>query len=805
MVHNDKLKFIGHLLVPLFPACSTHSSFSFGDKVPLRLTKTLILCALILCRFFIHAPADAVAQVSSNLLHITGIVIDSNGSTIDGATVSLTRNHQSVKTTTTDNEGRFEFTTLDTTKLLLEVNSVGFESAKIQLSLQTTFPLRIVLTPQSLSAEVTVAATRTTTRLDETAASVVVLNSSDLNTTAAATLDDTLRQVAGFSLFRRSGSRTANPTSQGVSLRATGASGASRALVLADGVPLNDPFGGWVYWDRVPRESIGEVEVLLGGSSHLYGSAALGGVIDVGTRTLNNNTISLAASYGNETTPNASLFAAGTRDGWAGSVAAETFRTDGYVLVPEAERGLIDTPAGTRDAVINLRGEKRFSEALKFFGTGSFFGESRKNGTPLQINRTHLRQFVFGGEWQSVIVGSFAARAYGGTQTYDQNFTAISADRNSETLIRVQRVPAQVFGASAQWSKVVGRKQTLVAGFEGREVRGASDEIAYVNGRATSLVGAGGRERTEGVYLEDLVRFGSRFFLNLGGRFDHWRNFAASSATRPITAPSPTNVIRFPDRTETAFSPHGSIVYRLNDRVSLTGSMSRAFRAPTLNELYRSFRVGNVLTLANENLRAERLTGGEAGLRATSENQRIAVRGTFFWNDITRPVANVTLITTPALITRRRQNLGRTRSRGIELQFDGTLNRMWNVSASYLFADATVVEFPANTSLQGLRLPQVPRHQFTFQARYVNPSIVTVGLQARASSSQFDDDQNLFRLGSYFTLDALVSKRLTHRLEVFAAIENVFNQRYEVGKTPVTTLGPPILVRGGIRVQLGGH
>jgi outer membrane receptor for Fe3+-dicitrate len=319
--------------------------------VPLRVTKTLILFALL---FFISlVQSQAAAQTSSPVL-ITGIVTDSNGSTINGATVSLTRDHQTVRTTTTDNEGRFEFTTLETTKLLVEVSSIGFASAEIQLSSKTTFPIKIVLTPQSVAAQVTVAATRTTTRLDETAASVVLLNSADLNTTAAATLDDTLRQVAGFSLFRRSGSRTANPTSQGVSLRATGASGASRALVLADGVPLNDPFGGWVYWDRVPRESIGEVEVLLGSSSHLYGSAALGGVIDLGTKTLNGNTVSFAASYGNETTPNASLFAAGTRDGWAGSIAAETFWTDGYILVPEPKASLIDTPATRRDAVINL-------------------------------------------------------------------------------------------------------------------------------------------------------------------------------------------------------------------------------------------------------------------------------------------------------------------------------------------------------------------------------------------------------------------------------------------------------------------
>src|SRR4029079_320951 len=126
---------------------------------------------------------------------------------------------------------------------------------------------------------ITVTATRTKTRLADTPASVVVL---DRNTVLdATTADDALRQVPGFSLFRRSGSRCANPTSQGVSLRGVGASGASRALVLADGVPLNDPFGGWVYWGRVPRASIEQIEVVQGGTSDLYGSGALGGVVNI--------------------------------------------------------------------------------------------------------------------------------------------------------------------------------------------------------------------------------------------------------------------------------------------------------------------------------------------------------------------------------------------------------------------------------------------------------------------------------------------------------------------------------------------
>ena len=781
-----------------------------GAKTQLSKASLILACSLALSLAITASPVTISATISQQSFSVEGFVVDQAAAAVANAEVVLTTSAVTRKTLT-DSSGHFHFASLSKEPLTLTITANGFArlARKINPATEDTSQLRLVLTPAAITEQVTVAATRTETRLSDTAASVIVLGANDLGATAAVTLDDSLRQVAGFSLFRRSGSRTANPTAQGVSLRGLGGSGASRALVLADGVPLNDPFGGWVYWDRLPRESINQVEVLLGGASHLYGSAALAGVIDITTRRPETNSFSLTTSYGAEMTPNVSLFLSGEKHGWTASLAAETFRTDGYVLVPVNQRGRVDTPAGARDATANFRIEKNFGATGRVFGAASFFGEARRNGTPLQTNRTHLRQFVFGGDWHTAEIGAVEAHAYGGTQLLDQNFTAISADRNSEVLTRVQRVPVQVVGFSGRWAQAVGAQnrmsQTLVAGLEARAVRGASDEIAFVNGRASSFIGAGGREHTTGVYFEDLIKIGARVFINAGGRFDYWRNGAAFSASRPISAASPTNVTVFPDRTETAFSPQLSALYKVSSHFSLIASAARAFRAPTLNELYRSFRVGNVLTQANEKLLAERLTSGEAGARVSAVNEKLRFRGAFFWNRVDRPVANVTLLTTPALITRQRQNLGRTRSNGLELQADASLTKYWFLSAGYLLADARVVKFPANTTLEGLLIPQVARHQFTFQARYANPSVVTVGLQGRAASAQFDDDQNLFRLGPYFNLDAFASRRLNGKLDLFCALENVFNQRYEAGKTPVTTLGPPIQVRAGLRFHLGPH
>lgn len=379
-----------------------------------------MICVFVLT---FSSSVSALQQSTTQSGDVAGVVVDQNGAPVEGAEVTMLAGAATARTKT-DITGQFHFTSVPLAAITLNIAASGFAPVrtKIEPATQDTTQLRIVLLPAAISEQVTVAATRTETRIGETAASVVVLGSQDLKSTAAITIDDALRQVPGFSLFRRAGSRTANPTTQGVSLRGLGASGASRALVLVDGVPLNDPFGGWVYWDRVPRESVDEVEVLRGASSHLYGSSALGGVVSISTRTAATNALDFAVSYGNEQTPDGSLFLSGRKHDWAASLAAESFSTRSYVLVAPDERGPVDTRAGSRHAVMNLKVERWFGKNQHIFGSSSFFGESRKNGTPLQINRTHIRQFSFGGELTSDKTSNFSARVYGGTQVYDQTF-----------------------------------------------------------------------------------------------------------------------------------------------------------------------------------------------------------------------------------------------------------------------------------------------------------------------------------------------------------------------------------------------
>lgn len=645
--------------------------------------------------------------------------------------------------------------------------------------------------PASVTDTITVTATRTERRLGDTAASVVVLDQRAIAASASPALDDVLRQVPGFSLFRRTSSPYANPTTQGVSLRGLASSGASRSVVIEDGVRLNDPFGSWVYWGRVPHAAVERLEVLRGAASDLYGSGAMSGVIQLVTRGAASPQVLAEASYGSERTGDASAFAAARHGDWRATAAAESFGTGGYVAIAPELRGPIDTPVTSTYESAQGTVERVAEDAGRLFVRGGYYGESRDNGTPRQVNDTEIRQWAAGGDWQPWD-GTLAVRLDGSSQGFFQTFTAVAPDRDSETLTRAEAVPLRSLGFSAQGTGALSQTQGLVAGADLAQVNATTDETAFLAAGGTSQTDVEARQRTGGLFLEDLVSVSSRLELNLGVRGDLWRNSAQQSGTTAATA-------GLPDRERTALSPRLGAVVRASDGLRLTASAYRAFRAPTLNELYRGFRVGNVVTEANPNLDAERLTGAESGALWSNPSGRVTARAVAFWMEIDRPIANVTLAQTPSLITRERENLGRTRSRGIEAEISARLAPGLQLSAGGALDDAAVVSFAAEPALVGKRVPEVPRQSLSLGLTYERERVATLNVQARYVGSQFDDDLNQLPLRSWTGLDATATRPLPRGLAVFVAGENLLGNRAEVARTPLLTLGAPRELRVGVR------
>ncbi len=761
----------------------------FGDGM-----KRLCKIAVVGLTLIVYYPAAAQSEPASG--HIVGHVLDPQSRPISGAVVVLSEPGHILRSTT-DTDGLFDFPA-DVREADVQVEMSGFAPQTVHL--ETGNDAAIQLAPATVTQNVVVSATRSNLTSEATASSVRVLDSQQLVDVAAETLDDKLRQVPGFELFRRSSSRVSNPTNQGVSLRGLGSTAASRTLVLANLIPINDPFGGWIHWEQTPQLLVQQVEVVRGGGSDLYGSSAIGGVVDIVEHPPTLAAGELQLGYGAENTPQASLIESLSHGPWHGLVAGDFFRTDGYILVAPSQRGLIDSPSNVHYQNADVQIERTFSSRGNAFLSGNMMNEARANGTEIQNNANRLWTYNAGFDWNTTTSSALKFRAYGTTEHYRQSFSSTAADRNSETLTRLQYVPTIALGASAQWLQSIASHLTIVAGADVQDIRASDLEDTFFH-VPTGYLDTTARQRETGVYGEGILQF-SKWTITGSVRYDNFRNLDAQQWT---LAKGNFTYLPIPDRTENVGDPRLGVVRRVTSNVALTASAFRAFRSPTMNELYRTGQVGQQITLANPELRSERATGWETGMQWAQPSRNAVVRASYFWTEVNRPVTALTLSQTGSTITLMRENLGQIRSRGVSLDYEIAPRSWLFFSGGYQFARATVTRNDQNPALIGNWIPQVPRNTATAQATVSRKRWGTLSVQVRATGHQFDDDQNRFLLHSFFRADAFAAHQVNRHLEIFASGENLFDRTIEVGRTPVLTLGTPRLVQGGIRLRWNGE
>jgi outer membrane receptor protein involved in Fe transport len=762
---------------------------------------------------------------------IAGVVRDSSGQVVVGATVIARFVNGSEQQTVSGPDGRFSLAAAAPGDVTLVVRARAFSEFRRTLTAGATADVSVVLMPASLSETVTVTASRMEQRLRDVPASVSVINQEDIRRSPAVVADDVLRQVPTFSLFRRTSSLASHPTAQGVSLRGIGPSGVSRTLVLLDSVPFNDPFGGWVYWTRVPLDSADRIEVVDTSSSSLYGNYAMGGVINIMTAGATRRTLDVKAQYGNRNSPKVD-FRASDIWGKLGLVLdGAAYSTDGYPIVVDvnpagvAERGLVDKNASVDFRTFNLKGEYSASDNVRAFVRAGHFREERINGKASTIDGTDEKNDT---SWTSVNGGVRAAMGGGGElqatifsdfETFRSNFLAVPAATPARSIGRMtlnQRVPSRAVGGMVQWSRASSGKQLLSAGADWRWVDGDSEEDgldATTGTQVTLKRNSGGTQRSLGVFVQDVISPVDSLTMTLSARLDQWRNYAGHNleAGYPSGVPTANNNPALPDRDDTVVSPRAAARYHFNPKVSVWGDIGAGFRAPTLNELYRQFRVGTVLTLANNQLGPERLVGGELGVDYMPR-RNILLRSTYFDNRVKDPVSNVTISTAGASVTQQRQNLGKTRIRGLQTGAEVRIGTSWRISGGYLYEQATVREFAANPTLVGKFLPQVPAHRGSVQVVYSNPKFADLAFLVQGLGSQFDDDLNVRTvpgisepgLPGYGLASFTASRAVGRNLDAFIGVQNLFDQQYFVGTLP-TTVGSPRLVTGGVRVRWTGR
>jgi outer membrane receptor protein involved in Fe transport len=663
----------------------------------------------------------------------------------------------------------------------VEVSYEGFERSVAPVGDETQ--LLVVMKIAQTLQEIQVTAARMPLALNASASSVRTVTAEELWEAPGFTTDERLRQVAGFQLFRRTSSWVANPTTEGTTLRGLGSTAASRTLVLSDQVPLNDPYGGWIHWGEIPTMAIRDVELMRGGASDLYGSSAIGGVIDeVPVLPGRSFQYGLNVAGATEYTSMVDGLLVAAKNRWSGLAASSLLRTDGYILTAPAFRGPVDIAS-------NVHSQSGRVELRHFVGVdgdvflrGNVLNEARSNGTPLQTNGARIWRYVGGGDLTAGDVGRFLIRIYGTDQSFRQSFSAINATRTSERLTAIHIDPSQEVGGSLQWVKSYG-KFTALAGADVLDNRGTDLE-------ELSEVSLSARQRGEGVYGEVLWQ-PATWSVAFSSRFDHFGSFDA----RQVGGTPPP----LPNIDENVFDPRLGVVKKLNGGLSLTASAFRAFRGPTMNELYRQGQVGQQITLANPDLRSERATGFEVGA-LESMGRFGVVRGSYFWTEVNRPVAAVTLSSTPTSTLLQRENLGQLTSKGMTAEWAVKPFSFMTVTGGYQLAFSTVTKFQVEPSLVGNWTPQVPRNMATLQMRFERERWGILGVDLRTSGHQFDDQANQYRLAGYAQVDLYGEHTFGERWRVYSAVQNLFNQPVEAGRTPLLTLGSPRTVTVGLRL-----
>ncbi|CAN5546223.1 TonB-dependent receptor [soil metagenome] len=647
--------------------------------------------------------------------------------------------------------------------------------------------------------------------------SVRVLEGETLRHAPQLRLDDLLRaQVPGFTLFRRSSSRTANPTTQGVTLRNFGPNGAGRTLVLLDGIPLNDPFAGYVLWNQAPPSALESVLVVPGGGAGLFGNVALAGTIFLVSKTADADAGFAEASLGNQTTYSASAGGTVVRGPVAVTAFAERFSTNGYTVVERGQRGRVDTNADSESNLIQLATEVQLSANASLRLQARRFDEERGNGT------RYTRNDTVGSDASGVFTLRFPdssselrLSAYGQRRKFRSTFSSVNADRTFETPALDQYdVPANAVGGSAVWTTALATEHRITIGGDLRWIEGETNEAFRWDGTGfTRLRNAGGREFFAGVFAEDTWEISSRTTLVGGVRLDRWQLFDGFRRETERATGTQLLASEFADRD--GFSLNGRLGARTKivEQFSIRGAAYTGFRVPTLNELYRPFRVGNDVSEANAALEPERLLGIEAGIEWQPVNA-LRLTATGFVNRLEDAVGNITIGIGPGTfdpggfipeggVLRQRQNVDLVLAPGAELTAEWQIAQQFLIRAGYLFTHPTIEE-AADPTLEGNLLAQTPQHVFTALTEWRPTAKWLITAQMRYNGEQFEDDQNFRTLAAFTTVDAAIFYDFTDNLSAGVKAENLFNTEIETGKsaTGLVSIGAPRLLTLQLRARL---
>lgn len=595
----------------------------------------------------------------------------------------------------------------------------------------------------------------------------VVIDRQRLLDSASGRIENALSDVAGFQQFRRSDSRSANPSAQGATLRALGGNASSRTLVLLDGVPMADPFFGYIPFSALVPDRLSVVRVTRGGGAGAFGAGAVAGTIELASATRDQlPTFSGSAFYGSrDATELSGAVTPNLGEGYV-SLSGRWDRGDGFQTTPRDQRVAATVPAAYESWSTNLRAVAPLSATAEIQFRGTLFQDDRtlrfRGADSMSEGQDASIRFVSRGAWQLDALAYVQARNF-------SNIVISSTVPNRKSLDQ-RNTPSTGIGGKIELRPPVGADHVLRLGADTRYAQGDMFEDAYNANLATNPLTArrhaGGEQLTAGFFVEDDWTMG-RLVLTGGARADRWtisNGFFRETNAAGAVARNDS----YADRSGWEFSGRAGALLRLSDAVALRGAGYTGFRLPTLNELYRPFVVFPVRTNANPALAPEKLKGVEAGFDLTPL-PGVSIGATAFYNRLDNAIANVTVATN----VRERQNVDRIVAKGFELTASAHAGDFL-LAASYAYSHSTV--HAPGEAFNGYTPAQSPRHAASATVAWEPKGGPALSATVRYVARQYEDDLQSDVLPDALTVDALARLPIGHGVSLVARGENLFDE-----------------------------
>lgn len=658
---------------------------------------------------------------------------------------------------------------------------------------------------------VVVNAARLPTSLADAAFSIVKVDPNAVQTMPR--IDRALETSPGLSLFRRGSSAGANPTTTGVSLRSIGPTAAGRALVTLDGVPQNDPFGNWVIWTSLPPEAIGPVSIVRGAGAGPYGAGALTGVIamDANAAVGNGDHVLVDGDFSDLGQKRGAVAASAGDDKYKVFAAGSAEQGDHWIPVREG-RGAADQPLTLSDwngfgkmvadlgfAALTAEGGA-YREAR---GSGTLYANSATKGDDAAVtlaaqpDNTHVGWRLQGWVRQSDLYNTSSA---------------VSNNRNTATPANSQySTPATGYGLNGAVRKLADWG-SIELGADFRATTGEEHELtSFVNGAYTKRRVAGGDTQQVGFYGEGAWHSGP-WLVTGGVRIDDWQQTDGHRTETSVATGAVTLNPVIANKSGVLPTARGGVRYDLAQGFYLRAAGYEGFRAPSLNELYRPFRVGNNVTEANENLKPEKLYGAEAAIGQDQGSWSWDVTG--FINQLRDPIANVTLGKGPGTFPRagvvpaggffiQRQNVDAINATGVEGEAQYRFNSLFDVKLAGDYTQATVDGGAAAPQLNGKRPAQTPRWTVTAAADWKVIRNVSLSFDVRYEDIRYADDQNTLVLPPGALVDLRLDWQATKNLGVYVAASNLADVALATDQTAdhIRVYDQPRAIRFGFRIR----